>query len=203
MKYVKKLPQTDKELSAQLQNEGWKKMWEPRSLALAVLLSLPLSLLLSGLTLWLAYLLKPSLFAGISSGTFELSLAIDFKMLLLIAAIFAYLFIHEMIHAVCIPNFAKSEKTVWGLNGLFGFVSTTEPIRKGRFLLVSVMPFLLLSVAPLYLLHLVGFLNWYTLGLCLINAAGSCVDFLNILLIVFQIKRGQTIINNGFETYHK
>lgn len=203
MKYVKKLPVADKGLSVQLLNNGWKMIWEPRNLALATLLSFPFAFLLGGMTLWLAYLLEPRLLDFISSESFEISFNIDLKLLLFIVAVFTYMLIHELIHAVFIPNFAKSEKTFWGLNGLFGFVFTTEPIKKGRFLIISVMPFILLSLVPLYLLNIFDSLNWYTLGLCLINAAGSCVDFLNALLIAFQVKSGHTIINNGFETYYK
>lgn len=203
MKYTKKLPTTDEELSTQLLENGWEKIWEPRNLAFATLLSFPFVFLLGSITLWFAYLLKHTLFNFISSESFEISFNIDLKLLLLIVAIFAYMLLHELIHAAFIPNFAKSEKTFWGLNGLFGFVFTTEPIKKGRYIIISVMPFILLSLVPLYLLNIFGFLNWYTVGLCLINAAGSCVDFLNAILIAFQVKCGHTIINNGFETYHK
>lgn len=203
MKYVKKMPETDKELSVQLLSDGWKKIREPRNLAMTTLLSFPLVFLSGGAILWLAYILKPGLFDIISSESLEVSVNIDFRLLLFVIAIFVYMLLHELTHAVFIPGFTKSEKTFWGLNGLFGFVFTTEPIRKDRFLIISVMPFILLSLAPLYLLNLFGFLNWYTLGLCLINAAGSCVDLLNIFLIAFQVKNGHTIINNGFETYCK
>lgn len=111
--------------------------------------------------------------------------------------------VHEMLHAIFIPNFIKSEKTEWGLNGVFGFVFTTEPIKKQRFLFISCMPFILLSIVALFLFDLFGCLNGYTLALCLINAAGSCVDFLNMLLIGAQVKKNCTIINNGFETYYR
>jgi len=203
MKFVRKPPTTDKKLSEQLLNSGWQKIWEPRNLAIATLLALPFAFLSEGLIVWLAYMLKPELFNFISSNSLEISLNLDFKLLLFVAAIFVYMLLHELTHAVFIPGFAKSEKTCWGMNGLFGFVFTTEPIRKGRFLMICVMPFILLSLMPLYLLSIFHFLNWYTLGLCMINAGGSCVDILNFLLIVLQVKNGQTIVNNGFETYYK
>ncbi|MEA4932934.1 MAG: DUF3267 domain-containing protein [Lawsonibacter sp.] len=203
MEYTKKLPTTDKELSTQLLGDGWEKIWEPRNLAFAMLLSVPFVFLLGSITLWLAYLLQPRLFGFISSESFEISFNIDLKLLLFIVVIFAYMLIHELIHAAFIPNFSKSGKTFWGLNGLFGFVFTTEPIKKGRFIIISIMPFIVLSLVPLYLLNFFSLLNWYTVVLCLINATGSCVDFLNVILIAFQVKCGHTIINNGFETYHR
>lgn len=203
MRYITKMPAKDKQLSMQLLSDGWKKIKEPTNLELAVLLSFPFVFVLSGLTAWLAYLLKPELFSFALLESFSISFTIDIKLLLFLIMVFVYMFIHEMTHAVFIPGFTKSDKTYWGLNGLFGFVFTTEPIEKLRFLIISAMPFCLLSLAALFLFQLVGLLNWFTLGLCLINAAGSCVDFLNLLLIAIQVNRGQTIINNGFETYYK
>lgn len=203
MKYVKKMPAIDHELSIRLFSDGFKKIKEPGNLALAVLLSFPFVFVLGGVTAWLAYLLKPELFAFMQSESFHITIPIDIKSLLFLIMVFVYMFIHEMIHVIFIPDFLKSDKTYWGLNGLFGFVFTTEPIKKFRFIIISVMPFFLLSLVALVIFYFVGLLNWFTLGLCLINAAGSCVDFLNLLLIATQVKNGQIIINNGFETYYK
>lgn len=203
MKYTKKPPKTDMALSQQLQKDGWKKIKEPKNLSLAVLFSFPLSCLLLAITVSIAYLLNPNLFRFIASDSFQITIQINFKTLFFIAAIWGYMFAHEMIHAIFIPNFFKSDNTRWGLNGLFGFVYTTEPINKMRFQIISCMPFILLSIAALLLFTLTGYLNGYTLALCLINAAGSCVDFLNMILIATQVKKGCTIINNGFETYYR
>lgn len=203
MQYITKPPATDKKLSEELLNNGWQKMWEPKNLVTATLLSLPFAFLLGGLVFWLSYLLKPELFSFISADSLNISFNIDFKLLIFIAVLFVYMLLHEIVHAMFIPHFTRSDKTFFGINGLFGFVATTEPIRKGRFLIICIMPFIVLSLVSLFILNILGFLNWYTLALCAINAAGSCVDILNILLIVFQVKKGQTIINNGFETYHK
>ena len=86
--------------------------------ATASLLSLPFAFLSGGILLWLAYLLKPGLFYFISSESLEITLNINFQLLLFVAVIFVYMLLHELTHAVFIPNFAKSEKTFWGINGL-------------------------------------------------------------------------------------
>ncbi|SCP97719.1 DUF3267 domain-containing protein [Anaerobium acetethylicum] len=203
MKYTKKLPKTDEELSSYLIDAGWIKIKEPQNLPLAILFSLPFAYLLLGIILWLAYLLKPGLFNFMASNSLSIALSIDLQLLLFVGAIFVYMFLHEMIHAIFIPGVLKSERTFWGMNGVFGFVFTTEPIKKGRFLVISCMPFVLLSVLAVLFLNYIGYLNWYTLLLCLINAAGSCVDFLNMVLIGFQVKGKHTIISNGFETFYK
>lgn len=202
MKYVKKLPKTDKELSHQLLSNGWVKIKEPKSLTLAVILSFPLTFPLIAPVLWLAYLLKPELFSFIASDTLKFTFSLDWRFLLFVLSIFAYMFFHEMLHMVFVPNFAKSEKTVWGLNSMFGFVFSSEPMTKERFLVVSSMPFLLLSIVALLIFYVLRLLNGYTFILCLINAAGSCVDFLNIFIVGFGVKKRHTIICNGFDTFY-
>ncbi|MGV8906228.1 MAG: DUF3267 domain-containing protein, partial [Acetobacterium sp.] len=110
---------------------------------------------------------------------------------------------HEFLHACFIPNVLKSDKIYWGINGFFGFVFTTEKIKKGRFLIISIMPFILLSVILPLILNILGLLNGYIILLCLINAMGSSVDCLNMCLIAIQVPNGSHIMNNGFETYFK
>lgn len=201
MRYVKDLPKGDVQLSQQLLNDGWAKIKEPKNLLVATVLSFPMAVMLTVFTSCLAYLLKPELFEFITSDTLEITIQINWRLFLLIPGIFFYMLVHEMIHALCIPNFMKSEKVVWGLNGLFGFVSSSEPIKKERFLIISFMPFLILSVLALLVLNALGILNGYTFMLCLVNSAGSCVDFLNMIIIYTQVKRRHTIICNGFETF--
>jgi hypothetical protein len=111
--------------------------------------------------------------------------------------------IHEFLHACFIPNVLKSDKTYWGYNGFIGFVYTTEKIKKGRYLIISIMPFILLSVLLPFILNILGWLNGYTIFLCLINAVGSCVDCLNICLVAIQVPKGSYIVSNGLETYFK
>ena len=116
--------------------------------------------------------------------------------------ILALMILHELLHAVFIPGFLKSGKTFFGFNGLFGFVFTTESIKKARFLIISVMPFIILSIVLPIVLNAFQLLNGFTVFLCLVNAAGSCVDFLNVALILFQVPDGNIIVSNGFETYY-
>ena len=117
MKYVKKIPAKDNQISMQLLSDGWKKIKEPGNLVLALLLSFPFAFALGGVTAWLAYLLKPELFSFILSEPFCISVTIDIKLFLFLSMVFVYTFIHEMIHAVFIPGFTKSDQTYWGLNG--------------------------------------------------------------------------------------
>ncbi|PKM72854.1 MAG: hypothetical protein CVU91_07450 [Firmicutes bacterium HGW-Firmicutes-16] len=202
MKYAKKITPTDKTLSQQLMDDGWKKLKEPSNLCMATLLSIPFAFLLGGITIGIICFLKPALFDFLKANSFGIVFNIDFKIVLYIVVLFVFMIIHELIHAIFIPNFVQSDNTCFGINGLFGFVSTTEPLKKGRFIVISFMPFFILSVIFPIVLNLFQLLNGYMLFLCLLNAMGSCVDFLNIMLIFFQVPNGSIVINNGFETFY-
>ncbi len=202
MKYTKKLPQTDLHLKEELENKGWTKIKEPKNLPLAILFSYPFVLILCAVVIFLGYYLDPKLFAVLTDDTFSFRLNLNIKTVAFIVGVFVYAILHELIHGAFIPNVLTSDKTFWGINGLFGFVYTQEPIKKGRFILISCMPFIILSLAALPVAHMFGLLNGYTFLLFLINAGGSCVDFLSIMLISFQVKRNRSIISNGSETYY-
>jgi len=47
-----------------------------------------------------------------------------------------------------------------------------------------------------------GWLNLYTIILCLINALGSSVDFMNVFNIITQVPNKSLLVLNGMETYH-
>lgn len=199
---MKKIPSTDKELSNKLISEGWTKLKEPSNLGIATLLSVPFMFINGAISIVMAFYLYPPL-KEIWNGNqdFSLSFTVNLFSLIYVFGIFIFMAVHEFLHACFIPNVIKSDKTYWGINGFFGFVFTTEKIKKRRFLIISIMPFILLSVLLPFILKILGLLNGYTVFLCLINAMGSCVDCLNMCLVLIQVPNGSVIINNGFETY--
>lgn len=141
MKYVKKLPHTDLSLKEKLEKDGWTKIKEPGNLPLAILFAYPLIIVLCGITLLFGYFLNPEIFCVFTENTLSMNIKFDMNMAVLLVAIFAYGLLHEFVHGALIPNVLKSDRTYWGFNGLFGFVYTHEPIKKGRFIIVSCMPF--------------------------------------------------------------
>jgi len=204
MKYIKKIPLADKALSNELISEGWTKLKEPSNLILSILLSVPFMYINAFISIVIASYLYPPLKELLNSEKApSLSITINLFSLIYVAIIFVFMTVHEFLHACFIPNGLKSEKTYWGINGLFGFVFTTEKIKKGRFLIISIMPFILLSVILPFILNILGLLNGCIIVLCLLNAMGSCVDCLNMCLIAIQVPNGSQIMNNGFETYFK
>ncbi|WP_251860091.1 DUF3267 domain-containing protein [Clostridium sp. Marseille-Q2269] len=204
MKYTRKIPSTDKSLSKKLISEGWTKLKEPSNLIMATLFSIPFMLINGAISIAILLYLYTPLKQFFNNGQgFKISLKINLFTLIYVVIIFMFMMIHEFIHALFIPNVLKSDKTYWGINGFYGFVYTTEKIRKGRFIIISIMPFVLLSVILPFILNVFGWLNDFTTLLCLINSMGSCVDCLNIFMVAMQVPKGSYVINNGLETYFK
>lgn len=201
MRYTKKIPSVDKELSDKLIMDGWTKIKEPPNLGIAILCSTPFMFINGAISMAISfYLYLPLKEFFNSSAPFSISISADlFTMIYQIVVVVLFMILHEFVHGCFIPNVFKSDKTYWGINGLVGFVYTTEKIKKERFLIISIMPFIILP----FILNSLGWLNSFTIILSLINSMGSCVDFLNICLVAFQIPKSSYIVNNGFETYFK
>lgn len=199
------MPATDMELSQRLLSDGWIKIKEPSNIWTATLLSMPLALILGAILFVMTKKLNPSAydFLNFAEAGFQVEIKFQLSALLLLVGTFGFMLLHEFIHAMFIPNFLHSNKTFWGMNGLFGFVFTTEEMKKSRYLIISIMPFLVLSILLPCFLAFLHMLNGFAIFLCLLNAMGSCVDFLNVILITFQVPKGAFIRNNGFETYYK
>jgi hypothetical protein len=201
LKFVKNIPLTDKALTDKLVSDGWQKIKEPKNLLTSILVSIPFMLaagIISGLVICQFY--NP--FKELSSGLFSISISLDLKTLGYAGVLLAFILAHELIHAAFIPNFIKSKNTSLGIRGFGGFVSTTEIIPRGRFILISIAPYLLLSVVLPIVLGVLSLFNGFWMFLIILNAMGSSVDFLNAALILFQTPRNSYIVNNGFETYY-
>lgn len=204
MKYVKRIPSTDKELRDKLLSNGWTKLKEPSNLGIATLLSVPFMFINGIISMVIIFYLYPPLKELFNSNhSFSITFTVNLFTLIYIVITFVFMTIHEFLHACFIPNILKSHKVYWGINGLFGFVYTTEVIKKSRFLIISIMPFLLLSIILPFILKVLGWLNGFTIFLCFINAMGSCVDCLTICIVATQVPSGSYIVNNGLETYFK
>ncbi|MDW7739058.1 MAG: DUF3267 domain-containing protein [Bacillota bacterium] len=201
MRYIKKIPQTDQKLSETLLADGWRKIKEAPNLYLSILFSIPFMILNALISYLIIASIDNQLAASIReimfSGSWSITIRFDY-------IIYAYILIilHEAAHLLFIPNFLKSEKTYFGIKPWGGFVFTTEPLTKGRFLLISVTPFLLISVILPVILGLIGNLSSLIVFTVFLNALASSVDMLNTFLIAVQVPQGSTIVNNGFESYY-
>ena len=203
MKYSVKIPKTDEALSEHLKANGWTRLKEPQNFVTALLFSLPFMAVGLGLTILvsLPFQVLQQAIQGLSSG-FNFSIELP-SLLIGLVSMYFFVILHELLHAVAIPNFLHSKKTYWGITWQGGFVSTTEEMSKGRFCLISCLPFIILSLVLPVILGLMGKLSLFILFLACINGMGSSIDLLNLTLILFQVPNGSSIINNGFETYYK
>ncbi|MBU7008802.1 DUF3267 domain-containing protein [Phosphitispora fastidiosa] len=202
MKFVKKMPPTDRKLSVSLLSDGWKKIKEPTTLFFAILCSIPF-MVVNGIVTYLV--IKPfydPIPEIIKTQSINLNINI-FAVLAGLAIYFLLLVVHEFLHAIFIPHFMQSDKTCWGLTITGGYVCTTEKLTKGSFVVISIAPFVVISIILPIIIGLLGLMNWYIFFLAFINAMASSVDILNLILILFQVPPKSSIINNGFETYYK
>ena len=201
LRYAKSIPKCDLQLKERLSKEGWAQLKEPASLLLASLISIPIMVLNGLVFLLLIYLLKPSV---INFGEIQPSIMITINLQSILYLLGAVLFfaLHELIHVFFIPNWRNSDQTFFGVSPMGLFVYTTEQIKKKTFIIISVMPYICLSFIAPILFYMVGWLNSYTIFLCLINAMASSVDMLNFSLVLKQVPENSLIQLNGPETYY-
>lgn len=202
MKFARKIPEGDKKISEELLKDGWKRLKEPKNLESCMLASVPIMIIggfISNFIVTRFYNPVGKIFEE-RSFYFTINLL---DIIYFIATMFVMVIIHELLHAIFVPNFAKSNKTSFGITLFGAFVYTTEKIEKSRFLIISVMPFVMISIIfPIILGFLNGF-NGIIMFLIILNAAASSVDILNLFLILFQVPKKGYIVSNGFETYFK
>ncbi len=203
MRFVKQFPQTDRELAALLMAEGWKKIKEPSNFIHSLLLSIPFM----AVNCMIAYLFigpfyNPFIQVIQLIESSSISLTINIYTLEYLIGIYAMIVIHELIHAVCIPRFLRSNETYWGLKIYGGFVGTAQKLTKGNYILISIAPFVILSVIGPVIIGILGIRSEFLFFLFFLNAIASSIDILNMVLILFQTPRKSIILNNGFETYY-
>ena len=200
MKFVSRIPPTDKELSERLVTAGWKKIKEPKNLFTTILISMPI-VFINGIIALLITVQFYNPFVNILANQYYTITINILDILYFIIASFILIIVHEFIHMIFIPHFLKSDKVFWGITLNGGFVATTVKISKIRFIAISIMPLIVLSVAFPIILGVCNALNDIIFFLIVVNAMASSVDILNVLLILFQTPGKSYIINNGFETY--
>ncbi|OXS68485.1 hypothetical protein B1B04_20365 [Lysinibacillus sp. KCTC 33748] len=200
MKLRNKLPQSDPNLHVELINNGWIPLKEPKNLISAILLSTPLMIVASMISIGVINIFSSIFLSdfGFSSGV--ITITINFSIILWLALL---MIIHELLHLMFIPNFMKSEKISVGFTLFGAFVITEEEISKSRYIFITVAPFIILSIILPLILSVVGLLTTTLKFLVILNAMGSSVDLLNLLLIMKQVPKNATLTCNGPNTYWK
>ncbi|MFJ7889347.1 DUF3267 domain-containing protein [Lysinibacillus xylanilyticus] len=200
MKLLYKLPKSKPNLHLDLIKNGWIPMKEPKNLISAILLSIPLMIVASMISIGVI-----NIFSSISWRDFGFTsggISININLSVILGIVFL-LIIHELLHLMFIPNFMKSEKTSVGLTLFGAFVMTEEKISKPRYMFITIAPFMIISVIFPLILSICGLLTTTIKFLIILNSMGSSVDLLNILLIMKQVPKNATLTSNGANTYWK
>ncbi|MFF2797543.1 DUF3267 domain-containing protein [Lysinibacillus xylanilyticus] len=200
MKLLYKLPKSNPNLHLDLIKNGWTPMKEPKNLISAILLSIPLMIVASMISIGVI-----NIYSSISWRDFGFTsggISININLSVILGIVFL-LIIHEFLHLMFIPNFMKSEKTSVGLTLFGAFVMTEEKISKPRYMFITIAPFMIISVIFPLILSICGLLTTTIKFLIILNSMGSSVDLLNVLLIMKQVPKNATLTSNGANTYWK
>jgi len=200
MKFLYKLPKSNPNIHLDLIKNGWIPMKEPKNLISAILLSIPLMIVASLISIGVI-----NIFSSISWRDFGFTsggISININLSVILGIVFL-LIIHELLHLMFIPNFMKSEKTSVGLTLFGAFVMTEEKISKPRYMFITIAPFMIISVIFPLILSISGLLTTTIKFLIILNSMGSSVDLLNVLLIMKQVPKNATLTSNGANTYWK
>lgn len=192
------MPSTNEERRLQLINEKWVKLKEPKSIGTAILLSIPLMIANTLVTLMVFKLVSEVSLKNIGIQGDSISITIN---LFHIAGVILLLIIHELIHLIFVPNFIKSDKTFAGITLFGGYIYSEEIITKSRYILITIAPFIAISILLPLLLGLSGHLNFFMKFIILLNAMSSSVDILNLILILKQVPTNSSLTSNGMDTY--
>ncbi|KOS62950.1 DUF3267 domain-containing protein [Lysinibacillus agricola] len=200
MKLLNKLPKSNPNLHLDLLKNGWTPMKEPKNLLSAILISVPLMIIATIISIGVI-----NIFSSISLSDFGLtpdgiSITINLNIIL---GLVLLLILHELLHLIFIPNFIKSEKTYVGFILAGGFVITEEEISKLRYIFITIAPFMIISIIAPLILSVFGLLTTTLKFLILLNSMASSVDLLNLLLIIKQVPKNATLKSNGPNTYWK
>jgi len=202
MKLLKGIPKSSEETEKLLIGLGWKKLKEPKNLFALIILSVPL-MILGGILSFsiLLYFNKDiitNLIKVFNNGSFTFTINLVYILVILLTVLF-----HELLHLILIPNFILSKKTYLGFTWFGAFVYSSDEIKKGRYILITIAPYVLISILFPIVLGFAGLLNKYLMFLIILNSLSSSVDILNMILIITQVPNGSLLAQNGEKTYFK
>jgi len=200
---------TDPEKVTGLMADGWRKLNAPGSTAIAILMSVPLMLLSFIIVAGIVMLVAPASLSQLTdffSSLFTGSFSIEIKLLDILPGILSLvllMLVHELLHLVFIQGFLRSDKTYLGIMYAGVYVVTEEVLTRQRFIIISLAPFIVLSVLLPIVLGATGMLSPGLIILALLNAIGSSVDLLGLLLVIRQTPPRAGILCIGMYTYWK
>ena len=141
-------------------------------------------------------------FGPSESGIFTPAVIVLAAILIGMAALIA---VHELIHAVCYPQFGLTPATLiafWPSKLLF-LAAYYEALPRNRLLLVYLMPFVVLSVLQLLFCKVLGTSSALLMAVSIVNGLFSGGDLVCVALIAGQVPRRAILRNQGWATWWK
>lgn len=196
-----RFPRVDSERHQYLLDNQWTLVKGPKSIALTILLSIPLMFLNAFIAFWIIRTFDSITFEEFGIGSD--SVDIPFNLVYLLGFVLILIISHELMHLIFMPNFIKSKKTYIGLTLFGGYVYSEEIVTKIRFIIMIIAPFFIISIILPIILSFFGLLTTFIKLIVLANAASSSVDILCLILILIYVPSGASLANNGSKGYWK
>lgn len=117
---------------------------------------------------------------------------------------FVLIIVHELLHAIAFP---KNATVYIGImpKGLAALALSSSPIKKSRFIFMSILP-IILGVIPLIIFCITSYelkqLNGILFGLAVTGMTSVYPDLYNIAMVLKNVPKNATIQNNKNETYY-
>ncbi len=204
------------------QADGWRGIREPGPVALQIL-AIPVALATLALLGMATLAIAPGL--GGSKNQVRLTFGLPeggqggwaglgfflLNLLVLLAGMLVVIFIHELVHALLMPDGGRSPRTliaVWPEKLLF-YAYHLGALTRNRFLLVFAGPLLALTGLPLVLLAILApfpgtiVAQGLLAGVALFNGASACGDIIGFWLVLLQIPANALVRNQGWRSYWK
>lgn len=174
----------------------WRRLREPRRIAVSIVLSLPLGLLAALVILILGASLAPQT---------QTVLVFNVRFLPFLAFVLAVVTVHELLHAVTFPGSLRSPHVALGFwpRALVFYAHYSGELSRERVLLALICPFTVISLGSL-LLSVIDPARqelWLLTGT--FNALASSMDLFGFLLVAAQVPRRARVRNQGYVTYWK
>lgn len=170
-------------------DETWTPMKEPTNLWITQLLALPFLVV----NLLVVY--------GVAN---LVNIGINYKSGYFLLGFLLFIPIHEVIHALIFPEPLSSNNVKFGFfpKKLVFFAFYTKEMSRNRFIFVMLAPFLIITLTSLLSIILLGG-NILIENILLGNAVASCVDIMNIFLLLTQVPAKATVRNKKIRTFWK
>lgn len=111
---------------------------------------------------------------------------------------------HELLHAISFPAGAEVSFGIIA-SSFSAYASSTAPMMKWQFIVMSLLPFFVLGVIPIVIFFFVirknSFWGSFLWAFAIFGLIGGTPDILNVINVLMQMPNGAIIQTSGFHSY--